>query len=233
MTESQHLEGASGLVKKCDVELSVEARRILRWEAHCASDCIELAWKPTQEFLEHLASQKPKFLLFCRSKPFYPNQNDEECVDVDLIGPDFKTAYLGMVVNIKQAISIWNRSVVNCFDKIVICADALPEKKARGLFDEYANKHKKLLADGPLMILRENNGCFIPVETDRLSRRTVEKGARKILSVLMPCLAGLPIHWAPAEEQDKLERFIEREARERAVSQTDQERQDIFRRDVE
>jgi hypothetical protein len=233
MTESQHLERISGLVEKYDAELSIEARRILRWEAHCASDCIELAWKPTLEFLEQLAKQKPKFLLCARSKPFYPNQNDGECVDVDLISPDFKTAYLGMVVNIKQAISVWNRSVINCFDKIVICADALPEKKARELFDSYASKHKKLLADGPLMILRENNGCFIPVETDRLSRRTAEKGVRKILAVLMPCLAKLPIHWAPSEEQKTLEKFIEREARERAVSQTDRERQDIFRRDAE
>lgn len=227
-------ERFTGLVRKCDCELSIEARRILRKEAHCSSDCIEFIWQPTQDFLEQLAKQKPKFLLCSRNKPFSPNQNEEQCIDVDIINPvNWKSAYLGMVVNVKQAITAWTRLVQNCFEKANICFDALQEKRGQELFSRYMDRLEKLIASGPMTILRENVGCLIPVEADNLSRRATEKGVKKLISALMPELAGLPIRWAPANEQEAFERFVAAEAAKRAKPQTEEECLAIYSQDVE
>lgn len=233
MQECQNPKRFEGLVSKCDAELSIQARRILRWESHCSEDCFEFVWQPTQEFLERMAKQKPQFLLCCRSKPFFPNKNEEECVDVDIIGPDYKTAYLGMVVNVKQAISTWTKFARNYLEKAVVCSDALPLEAAKRTFHEYAGRLEKLLVSGSMTILRENIGCFIPVEAEKISRRAAEKGVKKIITALMPGLAGLPVRWAPTEEQEAFERFVEVEAKKRAKPQTKEERIEIFRSDIE
>lgn len=234
MPESQYLEKFTGLAKNCDAELSIEARRILRWEAHPSSDCAEFVWEPTHEFLKKLAERKPKYLLCCRSRPFSPpNRDEEESVDVDIIDPDWKTAYLGMVVNVKTAISVWNKIALNRLEKALLCAEALEEPRMKELFDDYTSRLKRMLSSGQMSIVRRNIGCFIPVETDHLSRRTTEKGVKKILAALMPSLAEIPIRWAVAKEQEEFERFVEMEARKRAKPQTDQERRDIFLPDVE
>jgi len=236
--ETKNPGNQRGLIQNCDATLSIEARKILRYESHCFSDCAELVWTPTQDFLSELAEKQPKYILCCKSKPFSPNHNEEECVHVDIIAPgfrtpDFQSAYLGMVVNTKQAVAIWTKYAKNFLEKATICTDALPEPKARKLYDGYAERLMKLLLSGPLAIIRENIGCYIPVETERLSRRTVERGIRKMLETLLPSLAKLPIRWAQKDEQEAFERFVETEAKRQAKSQTEEERQEAFRSDVE
>lgn len=221
------------LISSCDAKLSIDARRILRYESHCFSDCVEQVWTPTQEFLKKIDTYNPRFLLCARSKPFSPNRNEEECVDVDIIAPDLTTAYLGMVVNTSQAVAIWTKYARNFLEKATICTDALPQPKARKLYDGYADRLMKLLLSGPLAIIRENIGCYIPVETEKLSRRTVERGIRKILETLMPRLAELPVRWAQKDEQEAFEKFVETEAKRQARFQTEEERQEAFRSDVE
>lgn len=231
---SKESEEMRGLARKCDAELSIEARRILKYETHCLKECAELVWAPAKEFLGLLAEGKPKYLWCCRSRPFYPNypnDPDEECVDIDIIGPGLKTAFLGTVVNTKHAISIWTMFAKNRLKKARTYADALPE--AKGSFDRYADGLAKLLETGPLAIFRENIGCHIPVIAEKISRRVAEKGIRKALGALMPCLAGLPIRWVPEKEQEAFVEFVEAEAKRMAVPQNDEERREIFNADVE
>lgn len=216
-----------------DAKLSIRARQILRYEAHSSSECIELVWKPTQEFLKDLARQKPQYILCARGKPFSPNQNEEQCVDVDVIGPNGKTAYLGMVANISQALYIWTKYAKNCLEKAVICADALPEESVREKFDEYVNSLKRLLDVGPLAIIIENIGCFIPVIAEDLSRRSVEKGIKKIIKAIAPALSDLPIRWLTTEMQADFERLVEKQARDSADRPTRKEREDVYKQDIE
>lgn len=218
---------------KLDAELSIRARRVLRYEAHTSSECIEVVWKPTQEFFEALVSQKPKYILCAKSRPFSPNQNEEQCVDVDILGPDGKTAYLGMVANTKQSLHVWTKYAKNCLEGAMICSDALPDASMRERFDEYVNGLNRLLDNGPLMIIRENIGCFIPVIAEELSRRAVERGARKMIAAMAPALSSLSIRWLPVTLETDFTRLVEKTARDTANRPTRQEREEAYRKDVE
>lgn len=232
MPDAPNLKKFFGPAVEIDAGLSITARRILRYEAHTSSECIEAVWKPIQDFLEALAKQKPKYIICARSTPFSPNENDELCIDVDILGFDGKTAYLGMVANTKQALYVWTKYAKNCLEKALICAGALHDYKMQEEFNEHMAGLKKLLEIGPLAIIRENIGWFIPVVTEDLSRRSVERGVKKMLSAIAPALAGLPIRWLPHAMQNDLERFIEGEALRSANRPTAETREEVYRKDV-
>lgn len=217
-----------------DTTLSVLARQVLIRETHSFAECVKLVYEPTDRLLCDLAEQNPQSLLCFHSKTFESKHELPKSkilrfillvirwifgekkalyVDVDIVGPNGKTAYLGTVVN---------------------------QRKAKDVFEWYVTTYRKfpnaiatLKQQGYTGIIRDRRGRKIPVEPDTLNESGLSIGVQKFLKKTFPQLADLLILWIPEPDNTALSEYVWQEAKRIAVAQTSEERRRIIEDDFD
>lgn len=208
----------SEIPKKYDVELAIEARRIILFEVHSQKECQRLVWQPIKKLLKELERQKPNNLvclhspLYSYKKPLHPPNQGGKCSDIDLVGPKNKLMYLGTIVDREEAKDLWNWYL-----------ERYPADSPMG---------ELLRKKGPMAIIREYFHCTIPVDFDDLNSKAMEQGIRLFLKSFAPSLSGLPIKWMPKNEQKILANFLWQEAKRKANPQTIEEKEQILEEDA-
>jgi len=194
-----------------NLRLSVQARRVLLFEAHTHTELKQLVWDEQANFFEELAKQRPKALTCLRAERHRNRHFKGYSTHVDIVNPvSQETMYLGTVVSKSRAEGIY-----------------------RFLLSEFPpNMAEAIKAHGSMAIVRWWYMASIPVNNLTLNQLSVEQGIQKYVALFAPKLAGLPIEWLPTRKQLLLELFITERARSTAKSQSEGERVNTFGSDI-
>ena len=196
--------------KGYDITMAVKARQILVLETHLSAECVELVYKPTQEFLKENVGKMTE--LVCVRNPSYSYLNFKGfSADVDIVVPYKKVAHLGTITTEEQAYDLFYWYLEN--------------------FKRFPHKIDALKKQGPMGIIRERIGCKIPIDSSRLNNKSLAEGVRRYMRTFVPELAELPIVWIHYREQRKISDAIWKAAKYAAIPQTDEEIREITRQD--
>lgn len=217
-----------------DVTLAVQARRVIMMETHSVDECVNLVYKPTQDLLKKLVKKPPDSLMFMHRPPYRYKGTSGFSVDVDVVMPDSKIAYLATIITRAQAQSEFEfhkkafRDILDALD--VACSgqrfEPIEEYQAAVLY-----KLSLLEQRGPMAIRREHVGCKVPVDSNRLCLASIADGVDRYLQTFAPKLLGIQINWMSSQEQKRLYEFIIKKAKETATPQTDKDRKKVIAED--
>ena len=194
-----------------NITLAVQSARVLTLETHSSAECLESVYKPTQEILRKHIKRMPA--LSCFHGPPYSHHNFKgESADINIVIPGKRALHLGTVITEDHAEALF-----------------------RWYMDTYKTTPQKIVIlkkRGSMQIIRERNGCKIPVNSIRVEKQSLTQGVRRYMSTFVPQLASLPVVWMPEEIQENLCRAIWRKAEEIAKSQTGKEELEIILQDI-
>jgi hypothetical protein len=193
-----------------NIDLAVEARRVLMFEATPYEECMRLVYEPTLQLLKELLASNPTELVCLRGPIIYPEKANGSYCDLDVVGPQNQIIHIGTVRDRLQSQDRWK-----WFLKI---NHHLPDRV-------------RLLENrGPMTIIRHRIRCDIPVLSEQLDLPAMEEGLRKFLRTFLPQFEceDTKITWLDKQLQQNIERQIKDEARQRAVPQTEAEKRRIF-----
>jgi hypothetical protein len=217
-----------------DVALAVQARRVIMMETHSVDECVRLVYKPTQDLLKKIAGKHPDFLVFMHRSPYRYKGTPGFSVDVDVVMPNKKVAYLATVITRAQAQSEFEFHR-QAFQKLLKALDEACSGRRFEPIEDYkaAVRYKLELLEqrGPMAIRREHVGCKVPVDSNRLCLASIANGVERYLQTFAPQIVGVQINWMPSMEQRKLYEFIIQKAKETAIPQTDNDRKKVIAED--
>lgn len=197
-----------------NIDLAVEARKVLMLEANSYEECMRLVYEPTLKFLREFFALNPVRLVCLRGPVIFPEDGKGSYCDLDIVGQENRIAYIGTIRDQIQAMENWQ-----WFLKI---NHHLPDRV------------KLLKNRGPMAIIRHRIRCDIPVPFEPLSLLALENGLRKFLKTFLPQFDSdaLKVVWLDRRLQQKIERHIRDESQKSARPQTDKERCRIFGMDT-
>lgn len=236
-----------------NIRLAVMARKILMMEIHPTADCQKLVYEPTRRLLRKMALAPPSMLLCLHGTPYTYGGIDGLSADVDIITPDKQVVYLATIVSRPHAQSALDtykeefQGILDVLQGFHAMLDNLFGRKSQEekerikteiqqkleLQESNIRHRLQLLSErGEMAIIHERVGCKIPVDSDKLDIRALEKGVKRYFQGFVPQLAEIDIVWMPPKKQRALRIFIRKQAEQISTPQTDEERRKIISQDL-